>query len=478
MSLPEYTILSSDESTKARLKEMVNSTLDAILSQVNTDEAYSGIGPYELRKKIEALKVLPDRGEGFEKTLKTVERDILPHLLRTWSTSYMPHLHSPALLETVAAELIIALYNDSLDSWDQGPAATEIEVRVIRELCTLFGYGKDSDGVFTSGGSGSNLSATIQARDTYCSKVLKWDVKKKGLSKEWSRMRLYTSEISHFSFDKSAHILGLGYDAVVHLPVDDHMRIDTAKAEAIIARDAEAGLLPFMITATAGTTDYGSIDNVSELRKIADRYSMYLHVDAAYGSGAIMSDTYRSRLGELSLADSITVDFHKMFLMPISCSCLLVKNRSTLEAFELHADYLNREEDEEDGYINLVGKAIQTTRRADALKVFIAFSVRGRDGYGRIIDRVIENASYFYSRLKDDEVFITGPEPELSSVVFALRDGDEVNKKIRRDLMSRGTVIGQTVMNGRVMLKFTLLNPELTHEHIDELISTIRAYSL
>ena len=94
MSLPEYTILSSDESTKARLKEMVNSTLDAILSQVNTDEAYSGIGPYELRKKIEALKVLPDRGEGFEKTLKTVERDILPHLLRTWSTSYMPHLHS------------------------------------------------------------------------------------------------------------------------------------------------------------------------------------------------------------------------------------------------------------------------------------------------------------------------------------------------------------------------------------------------
>ena len=167
-----------------------------------------------------------------------------------------------------------------------------------------------------------------------------------------------------------------------------------------------------------------------------------------------------------------------MFLMPISCSCLLVKNRCTLEAFELHADYLNREEDEEDGYINLVGKAIQTTRRADALKVFIAFSTRGRDGYGRIIGRVIENASYFYSRLKDDEVFITGPEPELSSVVFALRDGDEVNKKIRRDLMSRGTVIGQTVMNGRVMLKFTLLNPELTHEHIDELISTIRAYSL
>ncbi|MGN0905560.1 MAG: pyridoxal phosphate-dependent decarboxylase family protein, partial [Bullifex sp.] len=387
------------------------------------------------------------------------------------------HLHSPALLETVAAELIIALYNDSLDSWDQGPAATEIEVKVIRELCTLFGYGPESDGVFTSGGSGSNLSAVIQARDVFCRRVLGRDVKKKGLPSEYGRLRLYTSEISHFSFDKAAHILGLGYDAVVHLPVDEKMRIDVSEAEEIIRRDAQAGLLPFMITATAGTTDFGSIDSVGDLRRIADEYGMYLHVDAAYGSGAIMSKMYRSRLGNLSLADSVTVDFHKMFLMPISCSCLLVKNRETLRTFELHADYLNREEDEEDGYINLVGKAIQTTRRADALKVFITFSVRGHDGYGEIIDRVISNAAYFYSRLKEDDAFITGPEPELSSVVFALRDGDEVNKKIRRDLMRCGTVIGQTVMNGRVMLKFTLLNPELTHEHIDELVCTIRSYA-
>ena len=478
MSFAEYTVLSSDENVKNRLREMVNATLDAILSQVTSDEAYSGIGPYDLRERINSLRILPDKGEGFEKTLKTVEKEILPHLLRTWSTSYMPHLHSPALLEAVAAELIIALYNDSLDSWDQGPAATEIEVRVIRELCSLFGYGSESDGVFTSGGSGSNLSAAIQARDTYCMRHLNWDIKKKGLPPEGGRLRLYTSEISHFSFDKSAHIMGLGYDAVVHLPVDGKMKIDVKKAEEIIRRDAEAGLLPFMITATAGTTDFGSIDDVEALRRIADRYGMYLHVDAAYGSGAVMSEKYRPRLGRLELADSITVDFHKMFLLPISCSCLLVRNKETLSAFELHADYLNREEDEEDGYINLVGKAIQTTRRADALKVFMAFSVRGRDGYGAIIDHVIGNASYFYSRLKADEAFITGPEPELSSVVFALRDGDEVNKKVRRDLMSRGTVIGQTVMSGRVMLKFTLLNPELTHEHIDELIKTIRAYSI
>ena len=140
--------------------------------------------------------------------------------------------------------------------------------------------------------------------------------------------------------------------------------------------------------------------------------------------------SYSSRLGELSLADSITIDFHKMFLLPISCSCLIVKNKKTLECFELHADYLNREEDEEDGYVNLVGKAIQTTRRADALKVLIAFMTRGRDGYRSMIDRVIENAQYFYNKIKDDPLFITGPKPELSSVVFAINKGDELNKRI------------------------------------------------
>ena len=469
----EIYVLSSNPEIKEKLRLIITNTLDAVLSSIDSDKCYSGIDPNDLRKIINSFDVLPESGMGFENTLKKIEKDVLPHLLATWSTSYMPHLHSPALLEAIASELIISIFNDSLDSWDQGPAATEIELIVIKKMCELFGYSKDSDGVFTSGGSGSNLSAVIQARDKFCNEQLNWDVKKKGLPEEYRKFRLYTSEISHFSFDKASHIIGLGYDAVVHLPVNEKCQIDSKKAEEIIKKDYESGYLPFLIVATIGTTDFGSIDNVKELRQIADKYNMYLHCDAAYGSGAIMS-SYKSRLGNLSLADSITIDFHKMFLLPISCSCLIVKNKKMLECFELHADYLNREEDEEDGYINLVGKAIQTTRRADALKVLIAFMTRGKDGYEQMIDRVIENAQYFYSKISNDPQFITGPKPELSSVVFALNKGDEVNKKIRRALMSKGTIIGQTVWKGKVMLKFTLLNPSLSHEKIDMLINEIK----
>ena len=310
-------------------------------------------------------------------------------------------------------------------------------------------------------------------RDRFIQQKLGWDTKKHGLPKEYRRMRIYTSEISHFSFDKGAHMMGLGYDAVVKLPVDDLERIDTAKAEQIIRDDKANGLIPFMIVATIGTTDFGSIDSIGELRAIADRHGMFLHADAAYGSGAILS-SYSHRLGELSLADSITIDFHKMFLLPISASALLVKERCTQSAFELHADYLNREEDEEDGYINLVGKSMQTTRRFDALKVYVSFRMRGRDGYRQIMDTAIGNAEYFFSKISRDEDFIAPIAPELSSVVFALKGGDERNRKTRRALLKEGIVIGQTVFRGMVALKFTLLNPALGHDHIDSLIRRIK----
>ncbi len=467
-------ILSNLELDRANYREAIEKSLDAILSSFSDESAFSGIDPYDLRKQISSETILEKKGIGFDSTLEIVRKAIMPNLLRTWSTDYMPHLHSPALIESIASELIIATFNDSMDSWDQGPAATEIELSVIRDLCTLFGYEEGSDGAFTSGGSQSNLSAIIAHRDMFCSRALSWDVKKKGLPDCYRKLRLYTSEISHFSMEKSAHLLGLGYDAVVKVPVDSSCRIDIDKFRNIVKEDVKAGYIPFAAVATIGTTDFGSIDNVEEMRKICNEYGMYLHADAAYGSALVLSKKYSNRIGKLALCDSITVDFHKMFLLPISCSALLVKDHSSLDCFELHADYLNREEDEEDGYINLVGKGIQTTRRFDALKVFVSFKTRGLDGYSKIIDKVVDNANYFHSKISNDPCFLVALKPEISSVVFKVKGSDDLNKKIRRSLLSDGIVIGQTTKDNETMLKFTLLNPKLDENKIDFLISLIK----
>ena len=475
MSADEPLLLSDSEEVKERFSLMIRETLDAIFGSYSDGSAFSGIGPYDLRKRIGDLGFLPDEGKGFDRVLDDVSKEILPHMLRTWSTRYMPHLHSPVLTESICSELIIACFNDSMDSWDQGPAATELEESMIYGLLGLFGFPQDGgDGCFTSGGSQSNISAIIAARDWYCRKKFGWDVKKNGLPPEYTKLRIYTSEISHFSMDKASHILGMGYRAVRKIPVDSRCRIDVEAFGRMLEEDTKEGLYPFCAVATFGTTDFGSIDGAEGMRELCDRYGMYLHADAAYGSGLIMSQQYKDRIASISLCDSVTVDFHKMFLLPISCSAVLVRDKTLLECFELHADYLNREEDEEDGYINLVGKSMQTTRRFDALKVYMAFQTRGADGYGKMIDKAVGNASYFYGRISEDPDFIAPVEPELSSVVFALRSGDEVNKKVRRALLSEGTVIGQTVMDGRVMLKFTLLNPNLEHSQIDDVIARIK----
>ena len=117
---------------------------------------------------------------------------------------------------------------------------------------------------------------------------------------------------------------------------------------------------------------------------------------------------------------------------------------------------------------------MQTTRRFDALKVFMAFQTRGLDGYTEMMDKGVDNATYMYHKICGDPEFIAPVEPELSSIVFALSAGDEVNKKVRRGLLKEGIVIGQTVKDGKVMLKFTLLNPNLGHDRIDEIVTRIK----
>ena len=476
------TFLTQNDQDKKQFVDLISKISLSIADAFIDDKAYGGPTPDELKKIIHQQSILPQHGLGFDEVFKMTKEKILPNLLRTSSTDYMAHLHGPSLIETIASELIISTFNQSMDSWDQSPVATEIEVEVVNRLCSLYGYDKNADGVFTSGGSQSNQTAIILARDTFCSNNLNYDIKKYGVDEKCRKLRMYTSEISHFSMEKSAHILGLGYQSVVKVPVDSRKKMDINALNQLIQKDIEQGNIPFLIVATVGTTDFGSIDDIKILHEIAQKNHMWLHADAAYGSGVIMSKKYTSRVDGLALCDSITVDFHKMFLMPISCSAVLVKNGKNFEALTIHADYLNRTEDEEDGYTNLVDKSLQTTRRFDALKVWVAFQTRGKDGWSKLIDTCMDNAAYLYEILQKDSDFEVITKPEISSVVFrycAVKNADDVNKKVRRKLIhEKGIVIGQTVSNSNVCLKFTLLNPLVTHKKLDELVSMIKELAL
>jgi L-2,4-diaminobutyrate decarboxylase len=246
----------------------------------------------------------------------------------------------------------------------------------------------------------------------------------------------------------------------------------------------QEGLLPFMIVATAGTTDFGSIDDLTELANLANDYQLWLHVDAAFGGALLFSHQYRQLLRDICLADSITIDFHKLYYQSISCGAFFVKHKQSFQHIAYHADYLNPEEDQKDGIINLVEKSVQTTKRFDALKLLMTFKLVGTDVFGEMVDYTIRLAKKTAQLLNCDTRFEVLNEPTLNAVLFRylplnqVEDDsfvDELNLELQRYFYQSGDLImAKTKQNGKVYLKFTMLNPLNSISNMEDHIIKIK----
>ena len=289
---------------------------------------------------------------------------------------------------------MISALNQSMDSFDQAPIATIVEQKMIRWLCAEAGLPATADGTFTTGGSQSNYMALLLARDAFLQKHWNWSAQKSGLPPEARRLRIFCSEVAHFTVEKAASQLGLGTDAVVRVDVDEHFRMSLAALRNALDATRDEGLLPMAIVATAGTTDFGSVDPLPELASIAQAAGAWLHVDAAYGGALLFSAQHRDKLTGIEAADSLGIDFHKLFWQPIPCSAFLLRDARHFESIKLYADYLNPELHEDEGIPNLVTTSLLTTRRFDALKLWISFQTLGRAKLAAMIDRTVELAQH------------------------------------------------------------------------------------
>ncbi|MDN5696680.1 MAG: pyridoxal-dependent decarboxylase, partial [Rubrobacter sp.] len=251
---------------------------------------YSGASPQELTELFDDAP-LPEEGEDLNRTLREVGGAALANSVAVSHPRAMAHLHCPPLVAALAAEHLISAANQSLDSWDQSPSATILEQKLVRWLCDLFGINEGrADGVFTSGGSQSNLMGLLLARNRYARDWLGVDVQRDGLPPEASRLRILCSEAAHFTVRQSAALLGLGESAVVAVRTDERQRMSPRALDARLDELDREGLLPIAVVGTAGTTDFGSIDPLEELADRAVERELWLHVDAAYGGALILSD--------------------------------------------------------------------------------------------------------------------------------------------------------------------------------------------
>lgn len=459
--------------TAEHYRRSVTEGVERVAAQLAaTDRPFTGVTVDDLTPRIEGIDLDAPLGDTTA-ALDELEEVYLRDAVYFHHPRYLAHLNCPVVIPAVLGEAVLSAVNSSLDTWDQSAGGTLIERRLVDWTAERIGLGPAADGVFTSGGSQSNLQALLLARE-------------EAKTDSPDRLRIFASEVSHFSVKKSAKLLGLGPESVVTLPVDRDQRMQTVALARELQRCREDGLVPMAVVATAGTTDFGSIDPLPEIAELCAQFGTWMHVDAAYGCGLLVSPTRRALLTGIERADSVTVDYHKSFFQPVSSSAVLVRDGSTLRHATYHAEYLNPRRMVAERIPNQVDKSLQTTRRFDALKLWLTLRVMGADGVGKLFDEVCDLAQEGFRLLAADPRYDVVVEPALSTLVFryipaAVTDPagiDRANLHARKALFASGdAIVAGTKVAGRHYLKFTLLNPETTAEDIAAVLDLIAGHA-
>ncbi|WP_121747118.1 lysine decarboxylase DesA [Streptomyces sp. E2N166] len=462
-----------NDTTAEQYRRSVTEGVERVAAKIaTTDRPFTGVTVDALSPRIEEIdldKPLHDTAAVLDELEDVYLRDaVYFHHPR-----YLAHLNCPVVIPAVLGEAVLSAVNSSLDTWDQSAGGTLIERKLIDWTTARIGLGPAADGVFTSGGTQSNLQALLLARE-------------EAKTENFADLRVFASEVSHFSVKKSAKLLGLGPDAVVSIPVDHDKRMRTVALARELERCAADGLVPMAVVATGGTTDFGSIDPLPEIAGLCEQYGVWMHVDAAYGCGLLASLKYRDRIEGIERADSVTVDYHKSFFQPVSSSAVLVRDAATLRHATYHAEYLNPRRMVQERIPNQVDKSLQTTRRFDALKLWMTLRVMGADGIGELFDEVCDLAAEGWKLLAADPRFDVVVQPSLSTLVFryvpaAVTDPAEIDRAnlyARKALFASGdAVVAGTKVAGRHYLKFTLLNPETTTADIAAVLDLIAGHA-
>lgn len=473
-------ILSGSAQSIAAYQEAIEQSTKAVVQWLKQPEMYQGKSVAELRERIQLE--FSAEGLGNQAAIERAVEYFLKDSLSVHHPQCVAHLHCPSLVISQAAEVLINATNQSMDSWDQSPSATIIEMKLIAWLREQTGYPAGDAGVFTSGGTQSNLMGLMLARDAFFARQ-GHSVQLHGLTGNLSKIKVFCSESAHFSVQKNMALMGLGYQSVTQVKTDKFSRMDLNDLQAKLAQAKANGEQVMAIVATAGTTDAGAIDPLAEIAALAAQEQIWVHVDAAWGGALLLSEKYRHLLNGLELADSVTLDFHKQFFQTISCGAFLLKDARHYQLMRYQAAYLNSDFDEEQGVPNLVSKSLQTTRRFDALKLWMGLEALGKKQYAEIIDNGVTLAQEVARFVATQPQLELVMEPQLASVLFRFRpqsgeaaDVALLNQRIGDALLASGSAnVGVTEADGITCLKLTLLNPTVNLEDVKVLLASVIA---
>ncbi|HEY6152750.1 MAG TPA: pyridoxal-dependent decarboxylase [Candidatus Udaeobacter sp.] len=424
----------------------------------------------EIRSQLDSK--LPIKGSDFDLLLKVFRNTIVPFSRQNAHPRMFGYVQSPGTPIGAFADLLASTLNANLTIWRSAPAPVELERVTIDWIRQILGFPPDAGGLFVSGGSMANLAALAAARQTK--------------SDSLGRLRMYASTATHFSITKAAALLGIGRGNVRHVAVDEHckMRLDDLVAK--ITADLEAGYIPFCVVGNAGTVDAGAVDSLGEIREIANRFQLWMHVDGSYGAFAILADSARKLFAGMEQADSIALDPHKWLYLPVDVGCVIYRNPEFAHAAFAHeAEYTRMFGEQADEAFVCWDYGPELSRRFRALKVWMLLKGVGLDRLRNAIESNLASARYLESMVQASDDFEMVAPVELSIFCFRhvpaqLRNDsaeqiDQFNERLLVALQRDGSsYLSNTTLAGRFALRGCVLNYRTTLRDMEILLDDLR----
>lgn len=428
--------------------------------QAEEEEAVAAYrSPAQLRAELD-LGLGPEGVD--DDTLFELLRKVLRRTPRTTTRRFFNQLFGGRGDFGTIGELLAAFLNSSMYTFKAGGPQVLIEREVTGRMAAKAGF-DGGEGVFTPGGSISNLVGMLLARNAH-----RPDSREQGL--QLPRMTLYASDLCHYSIPKNAGVLGVGRENTRRIETDHRGRVRPEAMRAAIEADRDAGLEPFLIVATCGTTVLGAFDPVDELADLAQENGLWLHLDAALGGSMLLSDTTSHLMSGSARADSLTWNAHKLLGVPLSASAILTRERGPLfSSLSEKATYLFQSD--EDDY-DLGTRSIQCGRRNDALKIWAAWKSQGDRGLARRVERLMELARYAARKVEESSCCELSRPPESITVCFEVegKPSDGICEALRRE---QRALVGYGIVDGRRVIRLACVTPSIDFEDLDRFFAEI-----
>ena len=440
------------------------------LGGLRDHKVYRHISSREIRDSLDPA--LPTKGIDFDALLKVFRENIIPFSRQNAHPRMFGYVQSPGTPLAAFADLLASTLNANLTVWRSAPAPVELERLTIDWIRQILGFNAQAGGLFVSGGSMANLAAIAAARQ--------------AKDDSSGRLRIHASSETHFSIAKATALLGIGRENVRFVAVDECFKIRVDDLVAKITADLEAGYLPFCVVANAGTVNTGAVDPLAEIREIADRFQLWMHVDGSYGAFAVLAKSARKLFAGLERADSIALDPHKWLYLPVDVGCVIYRAPEIARAAFAHeAEYTRIIGEKADEAFAFWDYGPELSRRFRALKVWMLLKGVGLDSLGEAIESNLACARYLESMVRASDDFEMVAPVELS--IFCLRHVpvqlrnkspqaiDAFNERLLIALQRDGSsYLSNATLAGRFALRGCVLNYRTTLRDMEILLNDLR----